>query len=592
MNNLLFRLIFLSLQVRFTNMTNRLIYFFQKLPLIKRLISPDIYKLQELKTVFLVFGIIFVISKKLLFFVLFMALILLPFGAAISFLGTYENIFDVFNPEIDPIGVFTATDVVGNMFVAWFIVSFLGATVNSTLIGSEHWQNDETMINLLRVNPTHYAKSRILADRLSDLIIWLPTLLIGYAILLDGGFLMILWAALATLVVYTAFRLIAESVNMWFFQKMGKHLGSNGWAAFAFMTIFLVLGFATPFLLGTPDFNGLFGIFSVVAVILAGAVIYFLTKYIGAYPLYFNFMNYTVQRYRGTVEKYYKSNQDPVGADQKSAQNWAKEVDTAAIEQSKLDKHRNKTGLAYLNAIFFDRHHNFFRRKMIIRIVLVLAPLVLATLFAGFAVIFLGTTPAEILGLGVETAEEISEFNAIFEMTPTFFLIIYFLSMGRIVTGTVFINCDIHMLHYPYYRQSRIILSSFAARIKVILGLNLLNTSLLGVSVIGSLWILAAYMDWQLAAMFFVTLTLIGLVLGFNDLFLYYIIQPYDTDGKGKSFAYNVINWVTYMLAFAFMQISMDLLWFTIGWAALTLIYFGVGTIALLKFAPRRFRLR
>ncbi|MCL2016070.1 MAG: hypothetical protein FWG68_07490 [Defluviitaleaceae bacterium] len=590
MKNPLLRLIFLSLQVRFVNMTNRLIYFFQKLPLLKRLISADIYKSQDLKTVFLILGVFFVVSKKFMFFLLYW-LILLPIGLAVSHVHTFDDIFDAFNPEIEAIGTFGAADVFGNMLVAWFIISFLGAAINSTLIASEHWQNDEVMVNLLRVNPVQYGKSRIFADRASDLIIWLPTLLVAYFFVIDAGFLTVLWAAVATLVVYTAFRLFAEFTNLWLFRKFRKHLGSNGWIAFGYMSTFIILGFIAPFFLGTPDFNALFGIFSPIFVILAIGVIFVLVRYIKNYLLFFDVFNETIQRSRAAIDKYYQAggSSGSLGADQKSAQDWAKKLDTTVFHE---DKHSHKTGLSYLNAIFFERHRQFFRKKMLLRIALLVAPLILALLTEGFLRIFISESLQNFFVQDLTAAEVYNELADLFRATPFFFIIVYAFSMGRLVTGAVFTNCDIHMLHYPYYRQAQVILASFRVRMKMIFGLNLLLTSLLGVSVVGILWLALGVMNWQSAALFFTIITLMGLTLGFSDLFLYYIIQPYDSDGKGKSLAYNVINWVVYMLSFVLMQVQIELTYFALAWLAISVVYFGIGTAALVRVAPWRFRLR
>ncbi|MCL1988748.1 MAG: hypothetical protein FWG64_12390 [Firmicutes bacterium] len=599
MINPLFRLIFLSLQVRFTNMTNRVIYFFQKLPLLKRLISADIYKSQDLKLVFLILGIFFVIAKKFMFFVMYVGFLLVPIGLAVSYVQTYGDIFDAFNPEIAAVGGFGAADVFGNMLVAWFVISFIGSGANATLFGGEHFKNDEVMINLLRVNPTKYGQSRILADRLSDIIMWLPTLLIAYAFVLDDGvwqILAVLWATAATLAVYTAFRLANEYFNMWTFQKFGKHLGSYIWSAWIFMSIFLVLGFLVPFFLGKPNFNMIFvdffGVFSIICVILAVFAIIFLLKKMAKYPLYFEIIVESIQRNHSWVDKYQQdaaSGSNSLGADKKSAQSWAKKLETTTFTE---DKHSHKTGFSYLNAIFFERHKQFFRKKMLLRVLLLVAPLVLMLLVELFLRVFIGDSLQNIFVPELTAAEISAELSEIFTGTPFFFLVVYFLSMGRLVTGAVFTNCDIHMLHYQYYRQPRVILASFKARVKVILRFNLLLTSLLGVSVIGILLLAVGVMNWQAAALFLVIITLMGLTLGFSDLFLYYIIQPYDSDGKGKSLAYGIINWFVYMLSFVFIQVRMELIYFALAWLGISAVYFGIGAVALAKVGPRRFRLR
>jgi fumarate reductase subunit D len=105
-------------------------------------------------------------------------------------------------------------------------------------------------------------------------------------------------------------------------------------------------------------------------------------------------------------------------------------------------------------------------------------------------------------------------------------------------------------------------------------------------------WYLFDYMDAPRAIVFAVLLLCLGLFFSFNDLFLYYVIQPYDIVGNAKSAIYKIINFVIYCVAFVNLNLRLDFIVYTIFIAVITAAYLIVGTFLLLKLAPKRFRLR
>jgi hypothetical protein len=164
--------------------------------------------------------------------------------------------------------------------------------------------------------------------------------------------------------------------------------------------------------------------------------------------------------------------------------------------------------------------------------------------------------------------------------------------MGRVVTASVFSNCDIQMLHYSYYRTKETVLASFKARFVYILRCNFLITTVMAISAIGVISSLSWQFDVIRSAVFFLVLTYMGLFFFFYDLFLYYVIQPYDSAGKSKSMIYAIINGVVYFVAWITMTSSYELFTYGIVLISATIFYMGIGTVLLLRFAPRNFKLR
>jgi hypothetical protein len=306
--------------------------------------------------------------------------------------------------------------------------------------------------------------------------------------------------------------------------------------------------------------------------------------YIKNYPLYLTLLKEKIDWYNNTVVAAKTGNSGAgagAGAAFKDAKKWSKNITQADLES---DKHMHKTGFAYLNAIFFDRHSKYFKKKIFTRHLVFLTLPAAAIIFSLYGVIT-SQSPAVLV--------ENIELEFLFSFTPIFFFIIYIASMGRTVTASVFSNCDIHMLHYPYYRIRETILASFKARFIFILKYNFIVTAVMSCSVISAIWLIYGYMDYIYAGIFFALLTVIGVFFAFNDLFLYYVIQPYDSAGKGKSIVYSIINVVIYIIAYLNMNtFRSDLILYSIIIVIATVLYIAIGLALLLSLAPKNFKLR
>jgi len=333
-----------------------------------------------------------------------------------------------------------------------------------------------------------------------------------------------------------------------------------------------------------------------ISVILANPVVallsipvgYFSWVYVKEYKLFGKLQAEKIDWYNNQINKYktaQASGNNASGMNFYDAKKWNKSINTEDLKSQK-DKYKNKTGFAYLNAIFFDRHSKFFRNKLFKRsLFFILLP----------AALLLFSTVLSIEGEGTFlTIFDIQDagLTQLFEMAPFFFFLIYVLSMGRVITASVFTNCDINMLHYRYYRTRETIFASFKSRLKVVLQYNFIITTIMSTSLIAAVRLIYGYMDWSYAAVFFTLLTVIGVFFAFNDLFLYYVIQPYDSAGKGKSIIYTIINYAIYIAAWINFSLRLDFIAYSIAIGIATLLYFTIGTVLLLLLAPKRFKLR
>ena len=124
-----------------------------------------------------------------------------------------------------------------------------------------------------------------------------------------------------------------------------------------------------------------------------------------------------------------------------------------------------KTGCARFNELFMRRNKRLLMRPA--RRTAVIAAVVLA---AGCAACLISpAAAAAVNGLVVQAL-------------PGMLLLMYFINRGNTVTRALFFNCDRSMLCYRFYRQPRVILGIFTARLKSLTAINLLPTTVIALA--------------------------------------------------------------------------------------------------------------
>lgn len=145
------------------------------------------------------------------------------------------------------------------------------------------------------------------------------------------------------------------------------------------------------------------------------------------------------------------------------------------------------SGIDYINALFFSRLKRVLNSGVYIKVAIISAIGMGLTLFALFFPLPNG-----------ETSFEKVLYNAI----PFLFYILFFISVGRNVVQSMFVNCDVSVLNYPFYRQKQVIISSFFYRLKRIFIYNgvvnailffwivVLSIVVVGTKAISFLWVI------------------------------------------------------------------------------------------------------
>ncbi|MGQ7658711.1 hypothetical protein [Streptococcus suis] len=244
--------------------------------------------------------------------------------------------------------------------------------------------------------------------------------------------------------------------------------------------------------------------------------------------------------------------------------------------QAKLSTEKGKdlshlSGMTYLNALLFDRYKKLLYKKVRNWVLSLVVILVALEAFRYYLEPF-ELTDAVLL-----------------RCLPFSFMIMYVASSGKVVAQMVFVNCDISMLHYPFYREAKTIIAGFNYRFLQTCKLNLIfATSLFLVILI--LWRFALSLETiLLTALLLLSLTAL---FSFHDLFIYYILQPFTKDMEVVNPVYKFLSGALYWVAYLNTQLDLGSHLYILLISLAMIAYVSIGYWILLKKAPQTFRLK
>ena len=244
--------------------------------------------------------------------------------------------------------------------------------------------------------------------------------------------------------------------------------------------------------------------------------------------------------------------------------------------QAKLSMETGKdltylSGLTYLNALLFDRYKKVLYKKVRNWVLSLVVILVALETFRYYLEPF-----------------ELTE-AVLLQCLPFSFMIMYIASSGKVVAQMVFVNCDISMLHYPFYREAKTIIAGFNYRFWQICKLNLifacslfLTIMVLGRFAFGMETIL-------LTALLLISLTAL---FSFHDLFIYYILQPFTKDMEVINPVYKFLSGALYWVAYLNIKLDLGSHLYILLISLAMIAYVSIGYWILLKKAPQTFRLK
>ncbi len=229
-------------------------------------------------------------------------------------------------------------------------------------------------------------------------------------------------------------------------------------------------------------------------------------------------------------------------------------------------------GSNYLNALLFRRYRKLLHKALRWRLI--------------------GIT---VLGIGLVLLRFFAREDSIddlYGLIPSLFFLMYLISFGKKIVQMAFVNCDVAMLHYPFYREKHVIISGFIYRFKKTL---LYNGLLAGLCYF--FFILAAFINTKSVHWMFMgitTFTFISLVLlfSFHELFIYYLLQPFSCNMEVVNPIYKIVSGVFWFFAYINMSSDVGGLKYVLILATVSFLYVIIGFVVMMKVAPRTFRMK
>ncbi|HEM5203222.1 TPA: hypothetical protein U1333_001842 [Streptococcus suis] len=244
--------------------------------------------------------------------------------------------------------------------------------------------------------------------------------------------------------------------------------------------------------------------------------------------------------------------------------------------QAKLSIEKGKdlshlSGMTYLNALLFDRYKKVLYKKVRNWVLSLVVILVALEAFRYYLEPF-ELTDAVLL-----------------RCLPFSFMIMYVASSGKVVAQMVFVNCDISMLHYPFYREAKTIIAGFNYRFLQICKLNLIFASSLFLTIMALGRFAFSLETILLTALLLISLTAL---FSFHDLFIYYILQPFTKDMDVSNPLYKFLSGALYWVAYLNIKLDIGSHLYILLISIAMITYVSIGYWILLKKAPQTFRLK
>ncbi|HEM5092315.1 TPA: hypothetical protein U1241_002112 [Streptococcus suis] len=244
--------------------------------------------------------------------------------------------------------------------------------------------------------------------------------------------------------------------------------------------------------------------------------------------------------------------------------------------QAKLSIEKGKdlshlSGMTYLNALLFDRYKKVLYKKVRNWVLSLVVILVALEAFRYYLEPF-ELTDAVLL-----------------RCLPFSFMIMYVASSGKVVAQMVFVNCDISMLHYPFYREAKTIIAGFNYRFLQICKLNLIFASSLFLTIMALGRFAFSLETILLTALLLISLTAL---FSFHDLFIYYILQPFTKDMEVVNPVYKFLSGALYWVAYLNIKLDLGSHLYILLISIAMITYVSIGYWILLKKAPQTFRLK
>lgn len=532
-------------QTKLAESINQYLYYLRKIPFVGKKIPLSLYRFYGLKHV--LFVLLFVLNTVFSFSMKFVWLSIY-YIAASALLNTNDSLFSYilqFHNESLYLGL-----------LFWTVAVCLWKNFNSYFFYGLS-SKEARFVQYFFIPRNHFVKQSVLLNITLEMIYYFPAFLL-LSILTETFFLLILPVFL-----YTSFALFYTWLSRFAFSRQWKN-----WKKFWFILFLFLIGSATAvagfyqradFLLQSLSYY-LLVILSLITIV--GSLL--------AISRYSEESEYVLSLFEKNLLSE-KAIQEVKNIDSHTADGISMR-EKLTLNQSKDFSHLQ--GQAFLNALLFYRYHSILKKSL---------------LFRAGVLSFIGAIAVILSFFNVFEGVQQSAMTSIF---PTLFFVLYISSMGKKIVQLVFVNCDISMLHYPFYREKNTILKGFNDRFKRSLAYNGIITS-----VIFFIFILIGLLNPSLLDRSFymvLSLLLISLTVffSFHELFIYYLLQPFNSDMEAVNPVYRFVSASLYWIAYISLQLELTGFAYALSVSIFSLLYVAIGYFVILKKAPQTFRMK
>ncbi len=517
-----------SFKLKNTYRTNSIIYSIKQLPIIRKILPNSLYKNRGIKILATIISILYEIISIFIGKIIYMAAMIL---GVLSWYNMKQA--DVF------IHIFT-------------FLTLCGGILNTYMLNPT--KDKYYAIILMNINAREYGLSNYYCQLLKVIIGFLPfTILFGMMVGIP------LWIQIALPFFIVAIKLIVMNYSIYNFRKNNKVANEN-------LPTKLVWGFVGICLLmayGLPAIN-------VTITQIIFLFVFTFSIILGVYSLVriHNFNDY---------RKMYRQILTEPNIYRQEKKTEAEVIKNATLKQIELDRSytSNKSDFAYFHDLFVKRH-----RKILTQAVKKQAVAIL--------IVFI----AIIIGIEVNT-EFKNKINELLMISlPYFVFIMYCLNRSSSVTQAMFMNCDHSMLTYRIYRTPKVILGMFKERLKTLIVINLLPSTIIGVGFAILLYLTGGTDNQLNYVVLIVSIITMSIFFSVHYLVMYYLLQPYNVNTEMKSSTYKVVQGITYFVCWYMIQIQLPTLSFGIATIIFCVVYSLISLFIAYKYAPKTFKLR
>ena len=525
----MFKSFILSYKLRNTYRVNSIIYSIKQLPLIGKHLPTSLYSSRGLKIFGNIISTLFEIINIFLGKAIYVLLMI------VALLGMYEQ-----------------GDNANNFINIFVFLSMAGGLLNTYMFNPT--KDKYYAMILMNMNARKYTLSNYYYSMIKVILGFLPfTIIFG----MYYGLSLITCILMPFLVIFI--KTIYNSYILYDFNKNRKIKNENVptkliWTLIA---IFVILAYGLPFTNICITENVFYILFTISLIL---GIIAF--RYVAKFKEY---------------KKAYKSllTQENVYAVQNKTKGDA--IQNNSLKQIELENEitSNKKGFAYFHDLFVKRHKKILMKSA------------KKTAIIAF-LIFLGI----IVGVEISSDMRTRTNELLMTMLPWFVFVMYIINRGTVVTGAMFMNCDHSMLTYRFYRTPKVILALFKERLKTLIKINLLPATIISIGLPLLLYLTGGTDNNLNYIILFTSILAMSIFFSIHYLVMYYLLQPYNVNIEMKSSTYSVVQWITYIVCYMFLQTKLPTIYFGLATIVFCVLYSIIALILVYKYAPKTFKLR